>query len=184
MGIQVSRDMVERALPKVAVPLRKYAWLQRELGGRDVSSDPEYRKRFSGFYRVRRAAAWKDAYFRILEREKAGAPTLPDALVELHAATGRVEASFASKLVATVDPRYPVIDSIVLGNLGLSLRFHGDLEARVRQIASVHERMVLEFADALASAEGRHLVARFRETYPDAQVTDVKKLDLVLWQTR
>lgn len=31
---------------------------------------------------------------------------------------------------------------------------------------------------------GKYLVQRFRETYPDANVTEIKMLDLVLWQTR
>ena len=42
-------------------------------------------------------------------------------LVELFAATGRIEASFASKLHATLHPNAPVTDSVVLENLGLRL---------------------------------------------------------------
>ena len=35
----------------------------------------------------------------------------------LHQETNRYEASFASKLIATINPSMPVIDSIVLKNL-------------------------------------------------------------------
>ncbi len=38
-------------------------------------------------------------------------------LSEIFKNTGRVEASFASKLYATLYPDYPFIDSIVLNNL-------------------------------------------------------------------
>jgi hypothetical protein len=40
---------------------------------------------------------------------------------ELHRTTGRCEASFASKLSATIGPTMPVIDSVVLRNLNLRL---------------------------------------------------------------
>lgn len=183
-GIRLSSEMVELALPEVAVGLRKYLWLQQELRRRDVSSDRDYRRRFCGFYRVRRGPEWQDVYFRMLEREKERAPTLSGVLAEIHAATGRVEASFASKLLATIDPRNPVIDSVVLMNLGLALRSNGNFDTRLRHVVSVYERMAAEFAAALASPEGRYLVTRFGEAYPDAEVSDVKKLDLVLWQTR
>jgi len=37
-------------------------------------------------------------------------------MVLLTAVTGRIEASFTSKLLATLDPTLPVIDTIVLGH--------------------------------------------------------------------
>jgi hypothetical protein len=36
----------------------------------------------------------------------------------------------------------------------------------------------------LSMQKGKYLAGRFRETYPDADVTEIKMLDLVLWQTR
>lgn len=45
-------------------------------------------------------------------------------------------------------------------------------------------RLVTGFDDFLTTDTGRYLVTRFRDEYPDANVTEVKMLDLVLWQTR
>src|SRR5439155_1069029 len=49
----------------------------------------------------------------LLERRKRQPASFGSVLRELHEATGRFEASFASKLVATIRPDTPVIDSVV-----------------------------------------------------------------------
>lgn len=46
-----------------------------------------------------------------------------EALDSLHRDTGRMEASFASMRVATLDPSKPVIDGIVLSQFGLPLPY-------------------------------------------------------------
>lgn len=158
-------------------------WLQNELLVRDISNDTEYRKRFGGFYRVRRNVQWRDAFFQILERGKSAPMSFGEALRALHAETGKVEASFASKLVATLDPAQPVIDSVVFKNLGLKLPAAASVD-RFSEIQNLHRRLSEIYSDYLASESGRNLVKRFRESYPDAEVTETKMLDLVLWQSR
>ena len=184
MTIRLNEAAINRILPRVAGGLRKYIWLQAELRRRDVSGDREYQKCFNSFYRVRRDSTWQRFFYRILERAKSDRSSLSVVLRELHAATGRVEASFASKLVATIDPREPVIDSVVLKHLGLVLPGRKDLESRIAGIIAVRDAMAAAFAEYFLTAEGRHLLKRFRAVYPEARVTEVKMLDLVLWQKR
>lgn len=57
----------------------------------------------------------------LMPRPKREALPFHDVLRALHHATGRWEASFASKLVATFDPSKPMIDAVVLTNVGLRL---------------------------------------------------------------
>ena len=109
---------IERALPRVECGAGEYRQLQSELRDRDVSRDHDYQRRFVGFYRVRRDARWRDAFFQMLQSCKSQPLTIEAVLHRLHEATGQVEASFASKLVATINPNLPVIDSVVLRNLG------------------------------------------------------------------
>lgn len=80
-----------------------------------VASDRAFQRVFTAFYRVWRSGDWRAALFENLERAKASPICFGDALHQLREATGRVEASFASKLVATVDPDLPVIDSVGRG---------------------------------------------------------------------
>jgi len=174
---------IELALPRVSVGLVKYGWLQKELRLRDVSCDAEYQKRFNGFYRVRRNSDWRGAFFQILEGAKSAPISFGEVLRALHAATGRVEASFASKLVATLEPIQPVIDSVVLRNLGIKLPTASS-STRFAEIRDLHQQLGELYSKYLASKSGRELVVRFRQAYPGAQVTETKMLDLVLWQSR
>lgn len=60
-----------------------------------------------------RHEAWCRPYFRLLEDAKAAPISFADALRSIRERTGRLEASFASKLVHTVDPTLPVLDRFV-----------------------------------------------------------------------
>lgn len=62
-------------------------------------------------------AAWLRVFFEVLRDHKRSALAFSDALCMLEGST----ASFASKLVATIDANQPVIDSVVLRNVGLRL---------------------------------------------------------------
>lgn len=181
--VQLDATQVREALRKVAAGLQKYSWLQAELRQRDVSHDGEYQRRFNGFYRVRRDAGWRQAFFAMLEMGKSTPVSIADVLDRLHTATGRVEASFASKLVATLDPSQPVIDSVVLGNLGLRLP-NGEPSERIRRIEALHGRLRDCFSGYLATPEGRELVVQFTAAYPAFPISETKMLDLVLWQAR
>jgi hypothetical protein len=98
MTIRLTESDIEAALPRVAVGLSKYLWLQAQRDASDVRSNSEYRKRFNGFYRVRRGLDWQEHFFGLLEAKKGQTVPFTEVLEELHRTTGRYEASFASKL--------------------------------------------------------------------------------------
>ena len=106
-----------------------------------------------------------------------------EVLDDLHKATNRYEASFASKLLATIDPSMPVIDSIVLRNLNLKLPASSSKD-RLARICELHATMVISFNEFLSTENGKYLIQRFHAKYQEANVTEIKMLDLVLWQTR
>jgi hypothetical protein len=76
-----------------------------------------------------------------------------------------------------------VIDSVVLRNLKLRLPPSASSHRGTR-IADLHSKLVTSFNQFLMMERGRHLVRRFREEYPTANITEIKMVDLVLWQTR
>jgi hypothetical protein len=182
--IRLDEAAIERALPLICVGLKKYCRLQAALATTDVSQDRSFQIRFNGFYRVRRNAAWQSAFYALLQQEKSRPQSFAGVLRALYNATGKVEASFASKLAASVDPGKPVIDAFVLKNLGLQLSRYGEVGARLARVAELHGRIGRVFANFLGTDTGRYMTTRFEECYPDRQLTPIKILDLVLWQTR
>jgi hypothetical protein len=182
--IRISRTQVGAALPKVREGLDRYLWLQAQIAsGSSAWEDRTFRRRFNRFYRVRRGRAWQDTFYGLMGRAAREQLQFRVVLDLLHDETTRYEASFVSKLIATLSPALPVIDSFVLKNLGLRLPRHGALN-RAARITQVYEELAGAFAPFLATTDGRYLVDRFRAAYPKADITEVKMVDFVLWQTR
>ena len=107
----------------------------------------------------------------------------PKVLEELSSTTGRLEVSFASKLVASLDPSLPVIDSFVLKNVGLKLPSIG-CEDRARKACEVYRALCHRYSEFLRTDPGQALIQVFRNRYPAASITELKMVDLVLWQKR
>jgi hypothetical protein len=59
------------ALPRVEEGLRRYLWLQARVADTDgFHRDPEFRRRFNLFYRIRRGPAWQEAFYSLMARAK------------------------------------------------------------------------------------------------------------------
>jgi hypothetical protein len=177
--IRVNREQIDSALGKLRRPIDKYSWLQQVLRLVNVAGDKEFQRRFAGYYRVRfLKPAPRQKLFDLLEESKRLPADFGTILEKLCAATGRMEESFASKLAATIDPNLPVIDSWVRDNLGLSRPFS------TKNAKEIHQNIRKQYAEFLSTENGKYLIRRFAETYPEAHLTHVKMLDFVLWQTR
>jgi len=188
MKVNLTRQQILAALPKVAEGLGKYLCIQAVVqGGTDLKQDPVFQKKYNGFYRVRRNEKWRKEYFKLLDHErqqkKSVRRSFLEVLEKIESQTKKVEASFASKLVATVDPLQPVIDSVVLANVGARLPQRNKPE-RVQMIGALHKQLAECYRAYLLSENGKFLVTSFKNRYPKAKISEVKMLDLVIWQTR
>lgn len=181
--IRLTSQSIEQALPKVQAGLIKYSWLQENLYKVDVSNHREFQRKYNGFYRVRRNSIWQQPYFNLLEIAKTTKLSFEEALAQIFITTGKLEASFASKLVATANPNLPVIDKFVLENVGLKLPPYS-AQDRELGIVAVYNQLISKFNDFANTEEGNLLVSRFQEVYGSSNITAVKMIDLVLWQTR
>ncbi|KRW65162.1 hypothetical protein AO735_08625 [Pseudomonas sp. TTU2014-096BSC] len=182
--ITISKEQLEVALPKVKPGLQKY-WAIQEKVRRDTSgfTDPELRRSYNGFYRVRRGQPWQSIYFDLMHQAQTNTYGFSQVLRALHQSTGRYEASFASKLVATLDNTQPVIDSVVLKNLGCKLATV-NTPNRMQAIESLHRDLQQNVQSFLALIEGQALVSAFKAAYPTFAISEEKMVDLVLWQMR
>lgn len=184
MPIVLSPRQIDAALLRVGEGLEQYLWLQaRVAAGSGFEQDPEFRRRYNRFYRVRRGSDWQNAFYNLMARAKSEQLDFRAVLLALHDTTNRYEASFASKLVATLDPSKPVIDAFVLQNVGLRLPVPA-LPDRFERICDVYGELISIFSKFLSGESGRYLITAFRRVHPNSKITKVKMLDLVLWKTR
>jgi hypothetical protein len=184
MPVQLTRAQIDAALPLVSTGLGQYQWLQRQfIANHQIHEDANFRRRYNHFYRIRRNIAWQNTYFTLMDRARREALHFNAILDALRDATNRYEASFASKLIATINPLSPVIDKFVLQNVGLRLppRNHPN---RGTAIVRIYDALVEAFNTYLQTEDGQYLVNEFDRLYPEAGVSQIKMLDLVLWKTR
>jgi hypothetical protein len=179
----------ERIFERINEPdLERYSFLQSSLRKVDVSSDRHYRRTFNSFYVVRsRKAEWYDFFYAYLERHKNNSQIkFENVLGDFHAALGRVEPSFVSKLVATIRPDAPVYDAFVRQNLGLKTPpQYKSQEIRLQGFIDVYSKMECIYDEALRGENTTVLVSEFDGRSPAyAHFTRLKKLDLMLWQLR
>ena len=126
-------------------------------------------------------------FFSILEREKrSDTVSFRTVLEEMLRKTKWIEASFSSKLVATVNANLPVWDQHVLDNLGLKApSSNRDNEWRLHRCVELYSSIQTWSSRAIQQDGFREWRSRFDGLLPRFRhFTDIKKLDLFLWQSR
>ena len=150
----------------------------------DISKDSGFQKTFNAFYRIRRNAEWRRNYYRIFESAKRDNFSFEKVIVELYSATGNVEASFSSKMIATIDQDKPIWDQYVLHNLGLKLVGMTSQE-RVKNAITIYNQIEDWFNDYLQTDEACENITAFDHWFPSyTWISDVKKIDYLLWSKR
>ncbi len=187
-NMTADREALFQNLKAIRHRIDQYDYLQRSLHKTNVAEDSAYQYKFSDYYQIkRRASDWKTAYFAILEREKRNKDvSLSDVLARMHDGdlSSRVELSFCSKLVATIDPHRPPYDENVRMSLGLPRRQHKkQLDGRYREAMRIYDLLRNETERLIHLPCFLDLRDEFDRTFPSfAHFTDMKKLDLFLWR--
>ena len=182
-------DIVIPNLHRQKPRLADYDYLQKSLFLTDVSTSEDYQRKFNSFYRVRqRSADWYEDFYSLFEGVKYSYTSIrfKDSLLEFHGKTNRVEASFVSKIIATINPNLAVWDNQVLKNLGLKPPYYNmETNRRLERCVQTYKVLQTEMSDLLQSPSFPEWRERFDEEVPQyTHFTDMKKLDLYLWQNR
>ena len=165
--------------------LDKYRFLLEKVHKVDVSSDEVFQRTFNGFYMVRRNKAWRKAFYDLFERVKlSNDVSFAYILEELYRLTGNLEASFSSKLLATLKPEMPIWDRYVVQNLNLKLPLNS-APKRIQKTKEMYGEIVAWYKDFLLTDNARRCIYEFDKLLPDySWLSDVKKIDFYLWSIR
>ena len=105
--------------------------------------------------------------------------TFREVLLYLYEHTGRMEASFSSKLLATIRPEMPIWDAMVLKNLSLKAPATY-AKGRLDKIVELYDSICRWYQ----SSKAQECAEQFERLFPGADLTATKKADFILWQTR
>lgn len=115
----------------------------------DVSTDTAFQKKFTSFYRVGRDDRWRREFYCLFEECKTvEALSFQYILQEMFNRTGRIEASFSSKLLATLNPQMPILDSI--GSFHLKQKDKDYIREKGMDVIREHAKDFIAKREALA----------------------------------
>lgn len=102
-----------------------------------------------------------------------------DAFEQLKEINGACDMKLASELVHTINPRLPIWDR------GVAKEYFGidrpeDEGTSVHRFAKIYEDYSNAYYAYMNSPEGSALVNAFDDKFPDADITDAKKIDFII----
>ena len=181
----MDEERIVEAIEKARTGISQYLEIMKLFPTVNVAENCEFQRKFNAFYRVRQKHRdWYRAYFAYLERCKGSKASFDDVLDELYEPTAGYEPSFSSKFVATLNPEKPVWDTWVLKNTNTGVPSYASKTKMAE--AKVAYRAIQEwYRRFLRSTDGDLVVRLFSGIIPEHnRITDLKKVDFVLWQTR
>ena len=172
--------IMKKLNPKV---LATYCWLQDNLHKRNVAVDTEYRKKFSGYYRMRFVSQeYRDQFFELFEEIKSeSSPSFRVVSQKLFQVDGKHEFSFITKMLHTIEPSRPIYDSQVDIALGIHRYYQPNFEEKLRQDEHILAQISAAYRELASSPGMIELLAEFDKIIPGHTMSAEKKIDFILW---
>jgi hypothetical protein len=184
MNSNISEEQIIKAINNAKDGVKKYLDIMDIYHSKNISKDFDFRRKFNHFYRMmRRSKDFYDEYFAYLQLQKGKKVRFEETLSQFKKKFNRMEPSFSSKLVATIDPSLPVWDKFVLQNLNLKAPSSSSPD-RQRLICEIYKEIDIKMKLILKSNEGKKYLKLFNRILPDTKISDMKKIDFILWQLR
>ena len=172
--------IMKKLNPKV---LATYCWLQDNLHKRNVAVDTEYRKKFSGYYRMRFVSQeYRDQFFELFEEIKSeSSPSFRVVSQKLFQVDGKHEFSFITKMLHTIEPSRPIYDNQVDIALEIHRYYQPNFEEKLRQDEHILAQISADYRELASSPGMIELLAEFDKIIPGHTMSAEKKIDFILW---
>ena len=129
-------------------------------------------------------AEWRKAYYSLFEMAKSSNPSFESIIRTMYEATGNIEASFSSKMLATINPDMPIWDRYVVQNLCLDMKGKTK-EDQLKCAVDLYDKMINWYDGFLHTENGKDCISEFDRVLPGyVWMSDVKKVDFYLWSIR
>lgn len=187
------RDKAVAVLDPDAVPVYLFI-TERYAAAKDVSGDHVFQFVFRSYYRLDNAGlgdAFKVAYFGLLQHHRVGPrPELHQLCKSLAQHDTKrqkqsLQFSFATKLLATINPAQPIYDSYVASMFGFNPPYHvKDFSKRLDKFLGFYQVLSEACRWLTVQTKFASVNAAFAENNDQwAKVPQMKQVDFILWAT-
>lgn len=184
MNIEFKFEEIQKNWVVNYLGLKDYIYIIRELKKVDVSTDAKYQRKFNYFYKVRRNKSWRKTYYKFLQDNKNNDNlTFEQTIRHLYNETGNIEASFSSKLLATINPEMPIWDQYVVKNININL-LGKTKEEQIQNAVDLYNKMIEEYNNLLKREEVKECIKNIKNIIGEYEINDIKILDFILWSIR
>lgn len=176
------KDILE--MPMTAEVLRRYKYVFGTLYNTDVSDDYTFQTAFCDFFRPIQGFSekFKTKFFRYLEDMKdMDSVSFRDALEKLYEIENKHEMAAASILVNCVNPRNPAWNKII-ASAYFGMDEPSQEEASLEKCSKLYEDFSDQLYVYMNSPEGSTLIKAFDLKFPNAEISNVSKVAIILWQ--
>lgn len=181
---KIDISKIEKALLEKENRIKKYFEIMEKFNIDNFKEDVFFRKIYNDFYKIRqRPQEFYDSLYYYLEQNKNENAKYEDVLNYFYSKFGSVEKSFSSKILATINPNMPVWDTEVLKKLGMTAPAYKSKDRLLKTIKMYYE-IVGWYEKYLKTANAKEALTRFDKIFPNKEVTNIKKIDLILWSIR
>ena len=166
--------------------IEKYRNIQNTFRSTDVSVNIEFQTRFNHFYRVRQKNKnWYSYYYCLMEDlKRKSSPDFQYIIKSLFENGSSLEASFSSKMLATLNTDMPVWDKFVLNNLKIKPPSYNHKE-RMALTIHAYSKICNWYKEYVHTEKGRMIISIFNDQISNYnEFSNTKKIDFVLWQNR
>ena len=182
----MNESHINECINKAKIGIEKYRKIQKKIRSTDVSSDIDFQTQFNHFYKIRQKNKnWYLKYYRLMEDLKSKESVDFSYIIkDIYGFSCCLEASFSSKMLATLNANMPVWDRFVLDNLNIKPPPYKSKE-RMKLMIQAYEKICNWYNDNLQAEEGMMIISIFNKKISNAnEFSDTKKIDFVLWQSR
>lgn len=179
--IRDNQDGIIKEIPKQWI--YRYCWLQDNLYRRNVATDEEYRRRFSGYYQMRFVSQkFRNSFFDLFETVKNEKDiSFLDISERLFQVEGKHEFSFISKMLHTIDPTRPIYDKRVDQALKIYRTYEPNIERKILRDEGILQQIAAVYESLEKSPEMEEPIAAFDKFTRGGSLSTAKKLDFLLW---
>ena len=183
------KQLFEYKKEKIEKGLDKYYEIMEMLKQTDIAVNLEFQKKYRYFYKVyRRTNQFCSDYFKYFEEIKNNINIDFETILRTISSfrkNNELEMSFSSKILHSINPDLPIWDSIVTKeHFGILAPKKCGKSDRIIEASKIYYYYKDEIYKYMNSYEGNEIITCFNDYFPNNEISNVKKIDFVLWQDR